>query len=67
VWKTVMGYRVQGWARLVWVYFFLVVLGQPCGELLHKYCMHGFPEGLMGVCFLTPLRVWPITPILVYT
>jgi Membrane bound O-acyl transferase family len=39
VWKNVTGYRVRGWAGLVWVYFFLIVLGQPCGELLYT-CMH---------------------------
>jgi Membrane bound O-acyl transferase family len=37
MWKDVTGYRVRGWAGLVWVYFSIVVVGQPCSELLYTY------------------------------
>lgn len=32
VWYKVTGRKVQGWIGLIWVYFCIMVLGQPCGE-----------------------------------
>lgn len=31
-WYKVTGRKVQGWIGLIWVYFSIMVLGQPCGE-----------------------------------
>jgi hypothetical protein len=32
VWYKVTGRKVQGWIGFTWAFFFIVVLGQPCGE-----------------------------------
>jgi hypothetical protein len=32
VWYKVTGRKVQGWIGLLWVYFCIMVLGQPCSE-----------------------------------
>ena len=32
VWYKVTGRKVQGWIGLIWVYFCIMVLGQPCSE-----------------------------------
>jgi hypothetical protein len=32
VWYKVTGRKVQGWIGLIWVYFSIMVLGQPCSE-----------------------------------
>lgn len=34
VWYKVTGRKVQGWIGLFWVYFCIMILGQPCGEHL---------------------------------
>jgi hypothetical protein len=36
VWYKATGRKVQGWIGLIWVYFCIMVLGQPCGE--HFFC-----------------------------
>lgn len=33
LWYKVTGRRVRGWIGLLWVYFCIMILGQPCGEL----------------------------------
>jgi hypothetical protein len=32
VWYKVTGRKVQGWTGLIWVYFCIMILGQPCSE-----------------------------------
>ena len=32
VWYKATGRKVQGWIGLFWVYFCIMILGQPCGE-----------------------------------
>lgn len=32
VWYRVTGKKVQGWIGLIWVYFCIMVVGQPCSE-----------------------------------
>lgn len=32
VWYKVTGRKVQGWIGLIWVYFCIMILAQPCGE-----------------------------------
>ena len=32
VWYKMTGRKVQGWIGLFWVYFCIMILGQPCGE-----------------------------------
>lgn len=32
IWYKVTGRKVQGWIGLTWVYFSIMILGQPCGE-----------------------------------
>lgn len=32
VWRRMAGKRVGGWPGIVWVYFCIMVLGQPCGK-----------------------------------
>ena len=34
-WYKVTGKKVQGWIGLIWVYFSIMVVGQPCGEHSH--------------------------------
>ena len=38
VWYKVTGRKVQGWIGLIWVYFCIMVLGQPCGEYIPLFC-----------------------------
>jgi len=35
MWKKATGYRVQGWGGLAWVYFSIMVIGQPCVDAWH--------------------------------
>lgn len=35
MWYKATGRKVQGWIGLIWVYFCIMVLGQPCGE--HRF------------------------------
>ena len=36
VWYKVTGRKVQGWIGLFWVYFCIMILGQPCSESPYK-------------------------------
>ena len=40
VWYKTTGRKVQGWVGLVWVYFCIMVLGQPCGEYISVNLSH---------------------------
>lgn len=33
IWYKTTGNKVQGWAGLIWVYFCIMILGQPCSKL----------------------------------
>ena len=41
VWYKTTGKKVEGWIGLLWVYFCIMVLGQPCGE--HPHCLPVLP------------------------
>jgi len=58
VWRKVTGHRVQGWLGLAWVYFSIMVVGQPCIDAWH---LRGLGGGLVISPSLSPTRVllWP--------
>jgi len=57
-WWKATGYRVRGWFGLAWVYFSIMVVGQPCVNAWH---VGGLGGGLLIPPGLSPTRVllWP--------
>jgi len=53
VWRQVTGKRVGGWPGLIWVYFDIMVLGQPMVDAWH---MRGLAGGLVIPPILSPTR-----------
>lgn len=59
IWHKVTGRKVQGWIGLVWVYFCIMILGQPC---IDSWYYRGLGGTILIPSFLSPTRhfLWPI-------
>jgi len=59
VWYKVTGRKVQGWTGLIWVYFCIMILGQPCIDAWHH---RGLGGSIIVPTPFSPVRhlLWPI-------
>ncbi|KAF9649424.1 hypothetical protein BDM02DRAFT_3113833 [Thelephora ganbajun] len=59
IWYKVTGRKVQGWTGLIWVYFCIMVLGQPCVNAWHH---RGLGGSVIVPTLVSPTRnfLWPI-------
>ncbi|KLO11802.1 hypothetical protein SCHPADRAFT_830503 [Schizopora paradoxa] len=53
-WKKLTGKRVGGWPGTLWVYFVIIVVGQPCVDSWHR---RGLGGGFVIPPFISPTRL----------
>lgn len=58
IWYKVTGKKVQGWIGLIWVYFCIMILGQPCSKHISADFLYSFRVSVMTRKFLFLANVW---------
>ncbi|KDQ62485.1 hypothetical protein JAAARDRAFT_149394 [Jaapia argillacea MUCL 33604] len=53
-WRKFTGKRVEGWPGTIWVYFVIMVLGQPCVDAWH---LRGLAGGMVIFPVISPTRL----------